>query len=563
MRRQRHLPRVVAVASLLILGAGTTLIANAAPVASASSGVRLIYTHRVIGGPLVPASLPRSGAHFAIVDPRWVGSRRTPAKGVAPSITTQPTSVTVKAGTKVSFKAAAGGSPAPVIQWKDSSNGKKWSVIAGAKAASYSFIAAAAKNGYSYEALFANSVGSVTTKVVKLKVLFAPRISEQPSDAVAQVGSAVTFTAGASGDPEPSVHWEESAHGSSWTEIAGATSSVYSFGAVESQDGYEFKAFFKNAEGKATTHIVTLTVTPVAVAPVVASQAVAPTVTAQPAPTTVSAGSTASFTASASGSPAPTVQWEVSTDGATWTEITGATNTSYALVAPFGDSGYRFQAVFTNSAGSATSDPATLTVNQALGGPVMVTQPSPETVASGSTASFTASASGSPAPTVQWQQSTNGITWVAMSGDTSVPLVFTASVGEDGDQYRAVFSNTAGSVTSNAATLTVTAPSQTPSITSQPSNDAVDAGDAASFTAAASGTPTPTVQWLVSVNGGQSWTTISGATSTTYEFTSSASQEADEYEATFSNGVGNATSNPATLSVSRPADQRVDELVRV
>ena len=46
----------------------------------------------------------------------------------------------------------------------------------------------------------------------------------------------------------------------------------------------------------------------------------------------------------------------------------------------------------------------------------------------------------------------------------------------------------------------------------------------ASFTVAASGTPTPTVQWLVSDDGGGSWSVIGGATSDTYTFTTTFSE---------------------------------------
>jgi len=73
----------------------------------------------------------------------------------------------------------------------------------------------------------------------------------------------------------------------------------------------------------------------------------------------------ASFTAAASGSPTPTVQWQLSTNaGSTWSDISGATSTSYTTPATTtGMSSYQYHAVFTNSAGTATSSAATLTVN--------------------------------------------------------------------------------------------------------------------------------------------------------------------------------------------------------
>jgi sugar lactone lactonase YvrE len=91
---------------------------------------------------------------------------------------------------------------------------------------------------------------------------------------------------------------------------------------------------------------------------------VAPKVAVQPVPVTVFAGFPAIFHAAASGTPQPTVQWESAAPGATtFTPITGATIDT--LVVPgtkTGESGTRYEAVFTNATGTATTTPAALTV---------------------------------------------------------------------------------------------------------------------------------------------------------------------------------------------------------
>ena len=72
-------------------------------------------------------------------------------------------------------------------------------------------------------------------------------------------------------------------------------------------------------------------------------------------------------------------------------------------------------------------------------------------------------------------------------------------------------SNAAGSASGTSAALTLQVP---PSVTSQPQSLTVNEGQSASFTAAASGNPTPGVQWQVSTDGGNTWsndTTDSGA----------------------------------------------------
>ena len=70
-----------------------------------------------------------------------------------------------------------------------------------------------------------------------------------------------------------------------------------------------------------------------------------------------------------------------------------------------------------------------------------------------------------------------------------------------------------------------------------------------SFTAAASGVPTPTVQWQRSTDGGASFTNIAGATSTTYTFTAALGDNGNKYRAVFSNVAGTATTTAATLNV--------------
>ena len=71
----------------------------------------------------------------------------------------------------------------------------------------------------------------------------------------------------------------------------------------------------------------------------------------------------------------------------------------------------------------------------------------------GSKVTFTAAATGDPAPTVQWQRFVDG-GWQDIARATSTTLRVTANRGVVGQQYRAVFTNALGSVTSDVATLT-------------------------------------------------------------------------------------------------------------
>ncbi|WP_395244607.1 immunoglobulin domain-containing protein [Agromyces sp. MMS24-K17] len=97
----------------------------------------------------------------------------------------------------------------------------------------------------------------------------------------------------------------------------------------------------------------------------VADTSVAPAITTQPANATVNPGATATFTAAASGSPAPTVQWQSKVGAGSFADVAGATGATLTVSnATLAQSGTQYRAVFTNSKGSATTDAATLTVAQ-------------------------------------------------------------------------------------------------------------------------------------------------------------------------------------------------------
>jgi YVTN family beta-propeller protein len=88
-----------------------------------------------------------------------------------------------------------------------------------------------------------------------------------------------------------------------------------------------------------------------------------------------------------------------------------------------------------------------------------------------------------------------------------------------------------------------------PVVTTDPVDQTVVAGQETSLSAAASGTPAPTVQWKVSNDGGYAYSPIAGATADTYSFRPTAADDGDSYEAVFTNPVSSVPSAPATLTV--------------
>ncbi len=96
---------------------------------------------------------------------------------------------------------------------------------------------------------------------------------------------------------------------------------------------------------------------------------VAPEITGHPGNLTRKAGTVASFTASATGTPTPTVQWQVSPDGDlfTWADIPGATSTTYSFTVTAADHDKRFRALFANPENTVSTSAAILTVRSVSG----------------------------------------------------------------------------------------------------------------------------------------------------------------------------------------------------
>src|SRR5262249_1978248 len=148
------------------------------------------------------------------------------------------------------------------------------------------------------------------------------------------------------------------------------------------------------------------------------------------------------------------------------------------------DSGAKFDVVVSNSVGSVTSSQATLTVNAAPVAPSITSQPANATVIAGQTAMFSVTATGTAPLGYQWRKNTANIGGATPSSFTT-PVT---SVADSGAKFDVVVSNSAGSVTSSQATLTVNpAPPVAPSISTPPASQTVNAGQTATFSVTATG----------------------------------------------------------------------------
>jgi hypothetical protein len=345
----------------------------------------------------------------------------------------------------------------------------------------------------------------------------APTITSHPANMTLNVGSNNSFIVNASGNPAPTYQWQYSTDGgASWATVpnsasySGATTNMLNIiNATLGLNNYRYRCAVTNAVSTVYSNAATLTVT-----------GVAPTITAHPSNKVVTAGQSASFSGGATGNPAPTYQWQVSTNGgSSWATVpnaapySGVTTQNLTITnAPITYNDYRYRLAATNTVNTAYTNAAILTVQAATTIPVISLQPVNATVIAGQNASFSGGATGNPAPTYQWQCSTNnGMSWSALvSNDSRFSDVNTGklilnnvSISLHGCWFRCEIKNSAGTAYTNAAILTVQAAPTTstaPVVTSQPGNATANAGQSAVFKVAVTG-DAPTYQWQFSTNG--------------------------------------------------------------
>jgi hypothetical protein len=189
---------------------------------------------------------------------------------------------------------------------------------------------------------------------------------------------------------------------------------------------------------------------------------------------------------------------------------------------------------------SGTALPAGLLVIPSTA-PSITTPPANQTAYVGQTATFTVVAAGTAPLTYQWQM--NG-----MNVGTNSPSFTTATLAlvQNNAKITVKVTNSAGSVTSNQATLTVKAVPP-PTITVQPQNRTVDVGFTATFAVTATSPAPITYQWFK--NG----FAVAGATAATYTTPATTmANSGDVYTVTVTNSAGPTTSHPATLTVEVP-----------
>ena len=356
-----------------------------------------------------------------------------------PTIAAPPASITVAAGNAANFAVAVNGTGPYTYLWMK--NGVQ-APIPNGDFPSFGIASVTAADAGSYTVRVTNNVGTVVSAAATLTVTastgisVAPAITTPPIALAVLPGAGATLAVAATGTAPLTYQWRRNG-----IDIAGATGAVLHIAAATAFDAGQYAVEVRNAVGVASSSAAPLIIIG------------APAITQQPAAATAAEGSTAAFSVAVSGD---SVRY-------LWTRnqvvIAGATSASHTTpVLTFAENGAVYGVVVYNGAGIVFSQGVVLTVTP-LVAPTVSTPPLSQSVVEPATATFTVGATGTPAPTLQWQLSSDGGgTWANIAGATASSYTTPATaVADSGKRYRAVASNPAGTVNSNGATLTVTA----------------------------------------------------------------------------------------------------------
>ncbi len=342
-----------------------------------------------------------------------------------PAIVSQPQNVTFVAGQTGALEVVVSSCPPLGYQWYF--NGTN--LLAGATDATLVFNPVVPGQAGSYTVVITNGFGSVTSSPAVVTVGIPASILSNPASVVATNGNTVALTVQADGSMPLFYQWYFNQVGL----LPYATNSVLQLSSVSLAQAGLYTVVVTNAYGSVTSTPATLTVYS---APVIASQ---------PQPQTVTAGGTAVFVVSATGSPALSYQW-------LWNgtnSLAGADGPILIFNNVQNTQAGLYSVVVSNLLGSVTSVPVALTINAAA--PAITLQPVSVTTMQGQTVVFSVTASGAPPLAYQWYANCAN----PIAGSTLSTLRLKAVQPTDSGNYCVAVSNNYGRVLSQPATLRV------------------------------------------------------------------------------------------------------------
>ena len=417
--------------------AGATAAFSVAATGTAPLGYQWRFGSAALAGQtrstlsLVGVTASQAGSYSVVVANAAGSITSSPAMlqvNVPPFISGQPQNFIATPGATAMFSVTAGGTSPLTYQWRFGVD-----PLPGQTASTLSLPGVTTNQAGSYSVVLANGFGSVTSAPALLTVnplIVPPSITLQPQSDTVTAGGSASFTVLASGTAPLSYQWRFEN-----SSLLGQTNPTLSLTSLSTNQAGDYSVVISNAAGSITSAVATLTVIP----------ATPPAITAQPQPQSVTAGASATFSVSATGTAPLNYQWHF---GAT--ALTGETSSTLSLNNVTTNQAGAYRVVVANLAGSVTSAPALLTVNLPLVRPTIIQEPQSLVLLEGGNGTFVVEATGSSPLGYQWRFAGRDL-----PGETRSTLLLSHVTTNQAGEYTVVVSNPAGSAASSIAFLTV------------------------------------------------------------------------------------------------------------
>ncbi|NLG98426.1 MAG: hypothetical protein GX491_13795 [Chloroflexi bacterium] len=181
------------------------------------------------------------------------------------------------------------------------------------------------------------------------------QIEQPPQSLAVCAGEQAQFTTAYSGSGEPQIQWQVRSSSADWQDLPGETGPSLTFTAQPDQRGNQYRANLRLGDYRLNGHPAALAVYDY------------PVITQQPQDLHLLKNQPGRLQASAAGDPASSLQWQYSPDqGQTWIDLPGETGHELLVIGDTAQNGYLYR-VAANSAGCIShSQPARLTVVNAV-----------------------------------------------------------------------------------------------------------------------------------------------------------------------------------------------------
>jgi hypothetical protein len=357
----------------------------------------------------------------------------------APQITLPPQSQKVKAGTTVTMTVKAKGEDPLRYQWHF--NGAP---LPNQTRTSLKLVKVTLAQAGAYTVEVKNDAGSLISPQAVLTIVSAPVITGQPQSQLVQAGQVAEFTVAAIAEPPPAYQWKR--NGKALVDdgrITGAQSAQLRIQNAGPADAGSYTVTASNSEGKVTSKAVKLTL------------GQPPTIKTQPKSIGVVAGKTVTFKVTAAGTSPLTYQWQFNgVDLVNSKTVAGATKSLLTLKGVNLASKGAYTVLVRNPLGQVVSSQAMLEVGLPL---VITKQPQSQTVPPGAGVWLEVEVTGTDPFQFQWLKNGKPIP------DETGTTLYLGNVQEGvATKYSVTIKNAVGSVTSQAATITVDAPDLAP-----------------------------------------------------------------------------------------------------